>query len=106
MFENFAVFCKSPQNLRVVFKQRSESPQISAILRKTCANNAEKQLKKPAHKNFPATLTKRRRLRGIAASAQSTAALAARGLSVLHGDSADGPLRPRRSMALRAEGRL
>ena len=38
-----------PQNLCVVFKQRSESPQISALLRKTCANNAEKQLKKPAH---------------------------------------------------------
>ena len=46
MFENFAVFRKSPQNLCIVFKQRSESPQISAILRKTCANNAEQQLKK------------------------------------------------------------
>ena len=34
--------------VRVVFKQRSESPQISAILRKTCAKNAETQLKKSA----------------------------------------------------------
>ena len=48
MFEKIAVFRKSPQNLCIVFKQRSESPQISAILRKTCAKNAEKQLKKPA----------------------------------------------------------
>ena len=46
IFEHFAVFRKSPQNLCIVFKQRSESPQISAILRKTCAKNAETQLKK------------------------------------------------------------
>ena len=50
MFEHVVVFRKSPQNLCVVFKQRSESPQISAILRKTCANNAEQQLKKTARK--------------------------------------------------------
>ena len=50
VFEHFVVFRKAPQNLRVVFKQRSESPQISAILRKTCANNAEQQLKKNARK--------------------------------------------------------
>ena len=48
LFEKIAVFRKSPQDLCVVFKQRSESPQISAILRKTCAKNAETQLKKPA----------------------------------------------------------
>ena len=50
IFEHFAVFRKSPQNLCIVFNQRSESPQISAILRKTCAKNAEKTLKKPARK--------------------------------------------------------
>ena len=52
MFENFVVFRKSPQNLRFVFKQISESPQISAILRKTCEKhrNTEKQLKNNARK--------------------------------------------------------
>ena len=45
MFEHFVVFRKSLQNLCVVFEQRSESPRISTVIRKTCAKNAEKQLK-------------------------------------------------------------
>ena len=48
MFEMFAAFRKYPQHLRIV--SRSESPQISAILRKTCAKSAVQQLRKPARK--------------------------------------------------------
>ena len=50
LFESFAVFRKSPQNLWIVFKQRSESPQISAILRKTCAKHAETTTQKNTRK--------------------------------------------------------
>ena len=50
IFGNLAVFRKSPQSLCIVFKQRSESPQTSAILRKTCAKHRENNSKKPARK--------------------------------------------------------
>ena len=46
-FGNFAVFRTSPRNLCVVFKQRSESPHISA---KLALKARKKQLKKSARK--------------------------------------------------------
>ena len=50
IFENFTVFRKSPQNLWIVFQQRSESPQFSARLaQKTRRNNSKKNARKISH---------------------------------------------------------
>ena len=53
ILEKFVVFRKSPQNLCIVFKQRSESPQICAILRKTCAKNTQKNTQQKPRAKFP-----------------------------------------------------
>ena len=62
-FEIFEKLCSFPQNLRktCLFSSRDpnlrSSPQISAILRKTCAKHAEQQLNKPARKISQAART-------------------------------------------------